>query len=84
MNGGHLVTFSDTKLTDCEYFKQDHTVAPPEKEQVLVSKQNIYDIKYTYACASVARAYTCVRKLPVLIFGMQECRKSFQIVTNWK
>ena len=29
MNNGHLVA----KLTDCEYFKQYHTVAPPEQEQ---------------------------------------------------
>ena len=29
INSGHLVV----KLTDCEYFKQDHAVAPPEQEQ---------------------------------------------------
>ena len=57
INRGHLA-----KLTDCEYFKQDHTVAPPEQEQEEIKT----DMKCTYACASVACVF--VRELSLLMF----------------
>ena len=49
INRGHLA-----KLTDCEYFKQDHTVAPPEQEQ---EEKQIWNARMR---VRVLRACSCV------------------------